>query len=818
MLLQGAKNSCLNKAFPIILVFIVILFPYITSSWDPYEVLGVKRDTDSDQIKRAYRVLARRYHPDKSTNENDSGKKFIEINKAFDILKDPVRKARYDKHGTIEEGRQSRGYHHGNMYQHQRQARENWSAFTGTFSFYSSSGGAVDSYFRRKSINTRQYLNDYVKESTRRPFLIFFYTDFCPSCFKIEPIWIKITNELAKYNVGSAAINVHMEPRLSRELDVSSIPHIACLLDGHLHHYYQHEISLASFVKFIKSLLPNDLVPFLMTAEVQDRHISRTTNQSNKLSAIIITDGKNLKLRYLLLAYSLRQYYRFGHVSTKLSEYTTLAKQYNLLINSKSHILVFDERINAPKVHIQSESESFPTEQNIRDLLAWPFLRLPRLSSQQVFDDLCLFSIPKEGDKVTPKLCVILFAPSTPSSLPGRKKMLEFIELNNLSQNKKVVFAYIDPMKQSEFVNNLRLEGALNQKNEIESNIILIQRQADSSKKARYRWIQSQWDANRPDELDRAKLELYRHIEAYRKGAFELKEKLLLAPLEDEDGPSLAERMYSRFLGGTVRALYHITTRESFSTVIILLGCVLLTSLFLYKSPVPTQYTSPESDFQYYRAPMPTEPSQMKSQARNSSHLSPPETEMKIMELRAETYNGMVRLLKPGFRSIVLLADRESKDKLLENFKKSVWPYRKNRTLLFGFLCLDKNLNWYRKLLEQVLGCEDLQMNKKNCIGTVLSLNGFKKYFRVYHAKHHEIDYYDNETENDGSFLGFNEENDHIAMDPEIGSSMGDLNESRNTVVYTVDNLLDKLPIWLDKMFDGLTKRYFVDYWPDEIR
>ena len=55
---------------------------------------------------------------------------------------------------------------------------------------------------------------------------------------------------------------------------------------------------------------------------------------------------------------------------------------------------------------------------------------------------------------------------------------------------------------------------------------------------------------------------------------------------------------------------------------------------------------------------------------------------------------------------------------------------------------------------------DDLNVNKKNCIGTVLSMNGFKKCFRVYHAKHHEIDYYDNETDNDGSFLGFNDDDD----------------------------------------------------------
>lgn len=834
MLLRGASKFakirkqkwCLNpneSFFVITLIFALILVPYIVSAWDPYEVLGVRRDASSDQIKRAYRDLARRYHPDKaSSSENDLGKKFIEINKAFDILKDPARRTRYDQFGTVDEARQPRGHHPGGgMYPHHyhRQARENWSMHNGyrTFSFYTS----PDSHFRRKSINTRQYLNEYMRESKQRPFLIFFYTDFCPTCSMIESIWVKITNELAKYNVGSFAVNVHMESRLAHELGVSSIPHIACLLDGQLYHYYQSEISLANFVRFIKGLLPDNLVPLLRTADVQDRHIAQTLGQSNKLSAIIIDGEKNLKLRYHLLAYSLRHYYRFGHVSTKLSEYSTLSSHYNLSLGSKSHIVVFDERIDRPRIHLRYEPDKFSPERTLRDLLSWPFLELPRLSSQQIFDDLCLYSIPREDDRKVRKMCVVLFASLTPSSLPVREKLLEFIELNKLGRDEEVVFTYLDPLKQSEFVETITLEATINQpksvKDQIDSNIILIQRQPDNNRKALYSWIQNQWDPSQPDQLDRAKFELFEMVNAYKKGLVELKSKTLLTVLVDEEGPSLGRRIYSRFVNSMARVLYYVTTRESFSTVVILIVCALLTSLFLYKSPVLNQYMSPESNFQYYRPPTESQGfKQTKSQATNGSENNPStETDMNIRELKAETYNGMLRLLKPGYRSIVLLTDLESKEKLLNNFKKAVWPYRKNRTLLFGFLCLDKNLDWYRKLLEQVLGCEGLIVNKRNCIGTVLSLNGFKKYFRVYHAKHHEIDYYDDETDNDGSFLGFNDD------DPELGAdgTNNDANTARPAGdVYTVDNLLEKLPIWLDKMFDGLTKRYFVDKWPEEIK
>lgn len=59
---------------------------------------------------------------------------------------------------------------------------------------------------------------------------------------------------------------------------------------------------------------------------------------------------------------------------------------------------------------------------------------------------------------------------------------------------------------------------------------------------------------------------------------------------------------------------------------------------------------------------------------------------------------------------------------------------------MFAYMLLEKNLDWYRKILEQALDKKkSLFLNPKNCIGTVLSLNGFRKYFCVYHAKHTEM-------------------------------------------------------------------------------
>lgn len=66
---------------------------------NPYEVLGVARDVSDADIKKAYHKLVMQYHPDKNPGDKSAEEKFKEINNAFDILKDPQKRAAYDRFG-----------------------------------------------------------------------------------------------------------------------------------------------------------------------------------------------------------------------------------------------------------------------------------------------------------------------------------------------------------------------------------------------------------------------------------------------------------------------------------------------------------------------------------------------------------------------------------------------------------------------------------------------------------------------------------------------------------------------------------------------
>ncbi len=66
---------------------------------DYYELLGVPRDASADDIKKAYRKLAMKHHPDKNHGNKDAEHKFKEISEAYDVLRDGQRRAAYDRYG-----------------------------------------------------------------------------------------------------------------------------------------------------------------------------------------------------------------------------------------------------------------------------------------------------------------------------------------------------------------------------------------------------------------------------------------------------------------------------------------------------------------------------------------------------------------------------------------------------------------------------------------------------------------------------------------------------------------------------------------------
>ena len=107
---------------------------------DYYKILDLKKDASTDDIKKAYRKLARKHHPDLNPNNEEANKKFQQINEANEVLSDPDKRKKYDKYG--------KDWQHADQLDAQEQQRRQYqsqgSGYGGGGSGYSGGFGGED--------------------------------------------------------------------------------------------------------------------------------------------------------------------------------------------------------------------------------------------------------------------------------------------------------------------------------------------------------------------------------------------------------------------------------------------------------------------------------------------------------------------------------------------------------------------------------------------------------------------------------------------------------------------------------------------------
>lgn len=108
---------------------------------DYYNILGVSKDASQEDIKKAFKKLARKYHPDLNPNDPEAHRKFQEINEANEVLSDPEKRKKYDEYGE--------NWKHADEYEAQQQQYSRNNGGNGGFhtSFWSSDGDVNGSGF-----------------------------------------------------------------------------------------------------------------------------------------------------------------------------------------------------------------------------------------------------------------------------------------------------------------------------------------------------------------------------------------------------------------------------------------------------------------------------------------------------------------------------------------------------------------------------------------------------------------------------------------------------------------------------------------------
>jgi len=115
---------------------------------DYYKILGLNKNASQEDIRKAYRKLARKYHPDLNPNDKEANKKFQQINEANEVLSDPANRKKYDQYGE--------NWQHAEQFEKAQQARSERSSRTQTeYASGDFEGDDFSDFFQSMFGNTR---------------------------------------------------------------------------------------------------------------------------------------------------------------------------------------------------------------------------------------------------------------------------------------------------------------------------------------------------------------------------------------------------------------------------------------------------------------------------------------------------------------------------------------------------------------------------------------------------------------------------------------------------------------------------------------
>ncbi|MFH4979142.1 hypothetical protein AB6A40_005851 [Gnathostoma spinigerum] len=714
--------------------------------------------------------------------------------------------------------------------------------------------GAFDSgksFFQKHRISLRVFSNSIIDRSDFQPYIIFAYSGYCQLCFRLEHVWQSVVEDLEPLGYGIATVNAMTDGNLLERLRVTHLPSVVVVVEGRTVHYREsmNPLSAKSLRLFARSVIPNTFLLKIVNHDGLRRFIDQWKS-TNKISVLIFGAKEDPRMRYMLVAMKYSTFARFAYVYLNENSEEIRKMRFALSINCLQceNVLIFNDfPEKGPVARLSVGNGSQISVDTMSALIeSHKHLVLPRLASQAHLDDLCPVS-----SRMARRLCVMLTVIDSSNDELHVKTMREFVGRESMKfTQKRVQFVYIFVDRQRQFILPFleRVPSADNAKNSRRDVIVVWRMEQDH---ARFAWLQAIWDGSN-EESNHSGEELRERLDEILSGSVKLDHLTVLNALTDEFRPSLFVRMSRAAVRMSETMWFHLTKEEALpvlSAVGTFLVILLIGYGLNYASAIEekTHKLNKErrknfkpnhvDETKQWHPEDPRNPLQSNNTSRVPSLRQKRimrEMEPLMHELRAESYFGMIRLLKPGCRSIVILVDEQSKDLLLPQFADHVFSLRNNKTFSFGYLMIDKNLAWFRKLLEHTLPIEKIDrndesgtkaeatpssmyarlnsINPRQTLGTVLVLCGWKLYFSIYHPMH--------TSSRRKNFLGFDDDGEEKSSgDSSDDNAKARTDNPRKRVLrLKLEDVLNGFPNWLDRLLEGSIRRYYIPDWPDNLK
>ncbi|KAK5872753.1 hypothetical protein PBY51_013426 [Eleginops maclovinus] len=775
-------------------IFLLILSVQLVktaSENDPYKILGVSRSASQAEIKKAYKTLAREWHPDKNKNPGAEDM-FIKVSKSYEILSNEERRSNFDRYGQTDDSQpfgqsQHQGFRgfHNSFY------------FDESFFHFPRSRDFADSKYL---LHHAQFNSDVLPDSYKRPYLIKVTSEWCFACIHIEPVWKEVVQELESLGVGIGIVDLGYERRLANQLGAHRAPSIIGLVNGRVTFF--HQAVIREYLRqFIDDLLPQKLVEKITDnnylAFLDSWHVE------NKPNVILFDQVPVVPLLYKLTAFAYKDYVRFGYVDQGEKHNNRLLRQFNINTYAPT-MLLFKEDTEKPVDIIQARG----MKRQIMDEFVSnnKFLQVPRLVNQQLFDELC----PVKQFHRRRKYCVLLITGEDQAFLTGNKAFLDFA-----SVNKKDVlrFAYVYQRQQQPLCQALLHNQAAHS-----PQVVILERRSQAGK-VMYRSVSGGWNGSEED-----KYRLHEQLEILQKDPTYLSSDATLPELNNEMAPMfIVQWMNAAY--DYVLQIYDDLLYSNWREMMPILSLIFSALFILFGTVIIQAFSEPGESTP--RKPKPKEQTQTEEDASSRANTSsrPPKKDfVEVTELTDITYISNLVKLRPGHINVVLVLTNASKNALLRKYAKEVFSFSGTQTLHFSFLNADKHRHWMPSLLRSTSDTmpshSDEDEESPDYAGHVLALNGHKKYFCLFRPVFCGDD--PNESASDTSSSDSRRKSRSRSRSSSHSRSRSHSREdgavpkrgSNRATTIEVHHKLDRLGLWMERLMEGTLLRLQVPAWP----